>query len=228
MEDDRTARRRSPLRGAGALLLAALAGALALAGFLRLAAFLSPNEPVGHGVFVVEGWMDPDELRRAAELFRRGRYQALVVTGGPVREPPPVPPSYAERAAATMRELGIVEPRLVVLPTSSNALGRTYRSASAVRAWLDSSGLGETAVDLASHGFHAQRSRTLYRLALGGRVEVGVLSVPPDEYDPARWWESHEGWKDLLVEGVGYAWMRCCFRPDPPAEPAGGAPAAGR
>lgn len=228
MDGDGIPRRRSPLRGAAAILLAALAGGLALAGLLRLATFLAPTEPVGHGVLVVEGWMCHGELRHAAELYRSGRYQAVVVTGGPVREPPLAPPTYAERAAAAMRELGIVEPLLVVLPTSSDAFGRTYRSATAVRAWLDASGLSATAVDLASHGFHAQRSRALYRLALGERVQVGVVAVPPDEYAPARWWETSAGWKDLLLEGAGYAWMRCCFRPDPPAAPADGAPAAGR
>jgi len=165
---------------------------------------------------VVEGWMDGDELRRAADTYRRGRYEELVVTGGPILDAPRNcgPRTYAERAAAEMRELGIVEPALVVMPSSATERDRTYRSALEVRRWLESLQRPASAVELASHGPHARRSRALYRLALGEGVEVGVLSVLPSEYDLTHWWRSSEGVKDMLAEATGYAWMLCCFHPD--------------
>lgn len=202
---------------AGVLVLAALFGLAALLLLRLLPLFLAPDAPVRRGVLVVEGWMDRDELRHAAEIYWQGRYDALVVTGGPIQDAPENcgPRTYAERAGERMRELGIVEPALAVVPTPATARDRTYHTAVAVRRWLEARQRPVSAVDLASHGPHGRRSRGIYRRTLGDGVEVGVISVEPSEYVLSRWWQSSEGVKDVLAEATGYAWMLCCFRPDP-------------
>lgn len=200
---------------AGSLLLAGLlAGGIWLV--LRgLPGFLAPNRPVGHGVLVVEGWVPREALHLAVETYRRGGYQRLVVGGGPVDDAlwSCGAGTYAERAAAEMRLLGVTEPSLVVVPALETDQDRTYHSAVAIRQWAESSGQSVTALDVFSHGPHARRSRALYRRAFGEGVEVGVRSAPPSRYDLTHWWRSSEGAKDVLGETVGYAWMLCCFHP---------------
>jgi len=73
--------------------------------------------------------------------------------------------------------------------------------------------------DVYSVGVHTRRSRTIYRLALGGDVEVGALAARPVDYDDERWWASSTGAKKTLNEVVSLAWTACCFWPEPPAAP---------
>lgn len=201
----------------GGLLLVSLFGVTLLLSLRALAFFLAQNAPVGHGILVVEGWLSVDELRLAAETFRQGSYGALVVSGGPVADPLCEGRfgSYAERAAAKMRDLGISEPLLVVAPAPASAQERTYRSAVSVRQSLETSGRSVKALDVFSRGPHARRSGLLYRVAFGDGVEVGVRAAPPSEYPLSRWWRSSAGVKDIIGESIAYAWTLCCFDPGP-------------
>jgi hypothetical protein len=199
----------------GALLIAGLAAGGAWLALRALPGFLAPDQPLGRGTLVVEGWVPREALHLAAQTFRRGGYDRLVVSGGPVDD---VlwncgAGTYAERAAAEMRLLGIVEPSLVVAPAPETDQDRTYRSAVAVRQWFESLGQAPKAIDVFSHGPHARRSRALYRQAFGEGVEVGVRAAPSARYDLSHWWRTSEGAKDVLSEAAGYAWMLCCFHP---------------
>ena len=63
---------------------------LLAAGFFfwrHIYGFLAPNEPApGARVLVVEGWMPRAELDQAVKIFRRGKYDRVVTTGGPIEE----------------------------------------------------------------------------------------------------------------------------------------------
>ncbi len=210
-------RRNVPVpTAAGMLLLLALAALAALAVGRALPGFLAVSAPEGRGLLVVEGWMTRDALRFAAERFRGGAYDALVVTGGPLEGPEcgGDGPTYADRAAAELRRQGLVEPTLAVVPAPASAQDRTYRSAVSVRRWLEATGRRFVAVDVLSQGPHARRSRALFRMALGDGVPVGSISAPTG-YDVTRWWRHSTGVKEVLGEAVGYAWASCCFRPGP-------------
>lgn len=217
MRMPRFLRRRSMLvpTWAGVLLLAAVLAGAAFWARERLPQFLAPNEPVGHGVLVVEGWQERDSLQLAASTFRRGGYDAMVVTGGPTTDPAWEGgfPTYAERAASEIRRLGVVEPELIVVPTPPSAQDRTYHSAVSVRRWMEASGRRISALDVFSVGTHSRRSRALYRMAFGEGVEVGVRSASPSKYDLESWWQSSEGAKDVLGESLAYGWVACCFHP---------------
>ncbi len=201
----------------GALLVLALVVGIAFFALRALPSFLAPNEPLGHGILVVEGWIPREALHLAAETFWRGGYERLVVSGGPVEEVlwSCDARTYAERAAAEMRLLGIVEPALVVVPAPASAQDRTYRSAVSVRQWIESSGRAVTALDVFTRGPHARRTRALYRMAFGDGVEVGVRSVSPSHYDLAHWWRRSDSAREVLTESIGYAWTLCCFHPGP-------------
>lgn len=199
----------------GALLLAALVALAALLAANGLPSFLAPNQPLGRGVLVVEGWVSRDALRLAAEEYRRGRYDTLVVSGGPVQDPAWSGGfrTYAERAADELRRLGIAESELAVVPAPATEQERTYLGAVSVRQWIASSGKAVAALDVFTQGPHARRSRALYRVALGNGIEVGVRSAPPRDYDLRGWWRSSAGARDVVGEGIAYLWTVCCFRP---------------
>jgi hypothetical protein len=201
----------------GLILVTALLMGAAFWARQEIAMFLAPNRPVGHGLLVVEGWQDRGSLRAAASAFRHGSYDAVVVTGGPTTDPAWEGgfATYAERAASELRGLGIAEPELVVVPAPASAQDRTYLSAVSVRQWLDGSGRPISALDVFSVGPHSRRSQALYRMAFGERVEVGVRSASPSNYELGRWWQSSEGTKDVLGESLAYGWVLCCFHPRP-------------
>lgn len=211
-------RRRSvPVPTAFGLLVLLLAFALVLAlAVWRLPRFLEASAPGGRGLLVVEGWMSREGMRFAAERFRAGGYELMVVAGGPLDGPEcgGVGPTYADRAAAEMRRLGIVEPSLAVVPAPASAQDRTYRSAVSVRQWLERTGRRVESLDVLSQGPHTRRSRALYQLALGDGIRVGSIAAPTD-YPLEGWWRHSTGAKEVLTEAIGYTWAVCCFRPGP-------------
>jgi hypothetical protein len=202
---------------AGALVLAFFLTALATLAVRALPGFLAADEPRGRGLLVVEGWITQAAVRRAAETFRGGGYEAIVASGGPIEDPTwhGGYRTYAERVGAELRRLGIGEPALAVVPAPASAQERTYRSAVAVRQWIEATGRRVTDVDVFSQGPHSRRSRVLYRMALGPGVAVGSLSAPPTEYTMKGWWQRSAGVKEVLGESLSYAWTVLWFRPGP-------------
>ena len=209
----------------GWLLLLAV---IALAGIALARAandLLAPNEPArgpegdGARTLVVEGWLDQDELAQAVAAFRRGRYERVLTTGGPIETWSDAGGrrSYALRAAEYLRTHGLAnDVPLIALPAPASQQDRTYLSAVMVRDWAQRAGVALEAIDLVSAGVHARRSRLLYRMVLGENVEVGVFAVRPTQVDAEHWWTSSAGAKSTLGETLSLGWTKCCFWPAPP------------
>ncbi len=207
------------------LLLVAL-GAVILVGAARLGpAWMAPNAPAlgadgsGARTLVVEGWLSEVELDQALATARRGRYERILTTGGPIDAWAGVRnwSTFAARAAdyiGTHAAPG--DPPVIALPAPASTQDRTFLSAAMVRSWARRTGTALPAIDLYSAGVHARRTRMLYRMALGPTVEVGVLSARPQEYDAAHWWESSAGAKTVIGEALSLAWTVCCFWPPAP------------
>jgi hypothetical protein len=74
----------------GALLMLFGFAATITLGARQLGSFLSLQEPAlerggrAARTLVVEGWLEGQELDRAAELFAGGGYERLITTGGPI------------------------------------------------------------------------------------------------------------------------------------------------
>ncbi len=199
----------------GALVLGAVVGGVALLGLRQLGSFLAPTDPVGRGVLVVEGWLPAEAFPLAADAAARGAYDAVVVSGGPIEDPlcSGAFATYADRGAAMLRQLGLTAPLLAVAPAPASAQDRTYRSAISVRQWAEAAQRPVTALDVFSHGAHARRTRMLYRMAFGEGVQVGVIAAEPSKYELLRWWAESGATKDVLGEGIAFAWTLCCFHP---------------
>ena len=58
-------------------------------------------------------------------------------------------------------------------------------------------------------GPHARRTWLVYHKVFGAPVPVGVIPYVSQDYDPARWWTSSEGVKDVFAEGLGWVYERC-------------------
>jgi hypothetical protein len=200
---------------AGWVLLVGIALATAAVAARALPRWLAVNAPVGRGVLVVEGWLPQRALDQAAEAARRGAYDAIVVTGGPIRDQAWGGgfATFAERGGAYLRGLDLGGRPLLVVPAPPSHRERTWESALALRRLLDATQRRVDSADVFTYGPHARRSRDLFQRALGDGVRVGSLAVEPDDYDLVAWWRRSEGARDMLSEAVGYGWMLCCFRP---------------
>lgn len=88
---------------------------------------------------------------------------------------------------------------------------RTYHSALAVNQWLAQHGVSVRFINVATLGPHARRSRLLYEKAFGKDVQVGVIGLQDRKYDPNHWWQSSEGVREVLGEGIAYIYARFFF-----------------
>jgi hypothetical protein len=202
---------------AGWLVLLAVVAASAFASLRLLFPLLAPTEPLGGDLLVVEGWGGGAVFDEAVARFRRGGYRQIVTTGGPIEDDSPyaAEETWATHAADELRERGIDAASIAVVPAPASARERTYLSAVTLRERLAQQGESVARFDVVTRGPHGRRSRHLFQHAFGNGVEVGVVSVPSSEYDPAQWWASSEGTRSVVTEALGMAWTLCCFDPGP-------------
>ena len=200
---------------AGFLFLTLVGCATVLLLVYTVPIFLALNSPIKHGLLVVEGWGSAESLRVAADTFKIGDYDAIVVSGGPIDDVFNCCgfKTYAERSAYVLKQLGIADAVVIIAPAPASAQDRTYRSAVSVRLRLEELGLKVTSLDVFSSGPHARRSRYLYQMAFGPHVEVGAIAAAPSGYDSSHWWRSSAGVKEILAEVLAYIWTLWFFDP---------------
>jgi hypothetical protein len=46
--------------------------------------------------------------------------------------------------------------------------------------------------------------------------EIGIIAGTPPEYDPAAWWRTSAGARDVIGEAIGFVWAKLFFRPGAP------------
>ena len=200
----------------GWLALVGLAGAAAVSAVFLAYPFLAPQAPLpGARVLVVEGWLSSSEFAQAADAYRRGRYDRVFTTGGPIDRFPELlgASNYADFAATYLVRNGLAGVEVVPVPAPASAQDRSFLSAVTLREWMARRGMGVASLDVFTSGAHARRSRMLYRMAFGPAVGIGVIAARPAEYDPERWWRTSVGAKAVLGESIGLAWTACCFHP---------------
>ena len=203
----------------GWLLLLGVTTAASWAAASLVYPFLAVTELApGARTLVVEGWLDATELEDVAPFLRGHRYERVLVTGGPVLAWADTQTlvSSAERGAVYLRHHGVDALPVIAVPAPASAQDRTFLSAVMVREWAAREHMPLDAIDVFSAGAHARRTRTVYRLALGARTEVGIVATPSHEFDAEHWWRSSAAAKTVLGETIGLAWTTCCFWPPAP------------
>lgn len=175
--------------------------------------FLAVTSRVNGELLIIEGWIPTYTLNQAASEFARGHYQRVLVVR-PVYETGDKYESgrySGDYIAATLVQCGVPRDSVDTLFCSVVEKDRTYHSALAVKHWLEQKGIAAKSIDVATLGPHARRSRLLYEKAFGKDAKVGVIALEDREYEPAHWWRSSEGVREVLGEGIAYIYARFFF-----------------
>jgi uncharacterized SAM-binding protein YcdF (DUF218 family) len=173
--------------------------------------FLALSDLCEADVLVIEGWLPDYAIEQGADLFRRGQYQRIYVTGSPLEKATHLAgfDTYAASGAAVLVGCGISADVIVPVPSTERYRNRTYATALALRDHCAATGIELRSINLVTLGAHARRSRLCFRRALGRGVQVGVIAVPSRDYDSRRWWRYSQGVKAVGSEllALGYAWV---------------------
>ncbi|MEO0406301.1 MAG: YdcF family protein [Cyanobacteria bacterium P01_A01_bin.135] len=187
-----------------AMLLCGIATAAMIA--VDVYPLLAPNRPTQNAeLLIVEGWLPDYALEMIATEFREGGYQLIVAMGSPLLHAGHLTrySTFADLSAATLVSLGIDASKILLLPHDAIALRRTASAAQALKAGLQQAGITPTAANLCSLGPHTRRSWELFQAALP-TIQLGVLALPPRDYDASRWWRTSSGARSVVGEMIAY------------------------
>ena len=204
----------------GRLILALLGFSTAVLLLLNVQPFLAETHRVNTNVLVVEGWIHEYAIRAAVEEFRRGSYQRVFTTGGPVTGIGHYVNDYQTSAsvgADLLKNAGVPPEFVQMVPSRVMDRDRTYGSAVALREWLHEHNMPVHSINVLTEDSHARRTRLLFKKALGKNLTVGIIAVPNTDYDARRWWRYSEGVKDVGSEAFAYIYARFFFYPSEPS-----------
>lgn len=172
--------------------------------------FLAPNFPIKADILVVEGWIEDYAIKSAMQEFQRGGYQKLITTGTPLEQGFYLSEykTTAELAAATLIALGFPPDQLVAVPAPKVVRNRTAASAIALNEWISQSNLKIKSINLYSSDVHARRSWLMFKQALAPKIQVGVISLDSDSYNPTQWWIYSAGVRSIISETIAYLYAR--------------------
>ena len=154
-------------------------------------------------------------LQQAAALCKTGAYPRIFATGCTVVNEWGVPPgtTYAELGARRLLSLGLSGAQLQAVPSRVQRKDRTYYSALALKEWCSTNHLAPKSFDVLTLGPHARRTRLLFQKAFGNKVKIGIIAVDDQDYEPARWWTSSQGVREVVGESIAYLYARLFFHP---------------
>jgi len=182
-------------------------------GMLRgLYPFLRDDNGGAGEVLVVEGWISTRRVERATETFWDGNHQGLVVVRNVTEGNKWESGRYnADYIAADLVRHGVPQEAVHVLFVPVVRWDRTYSCAVAVREWLAENDLTVNSLDIATLAAHTRRSRLLYSKAFGRGTRVGAIALEDPSFDPARWWRTSEGIREVPFETLAYLCVRFFF-----------------
>jgi uncharacterized SAM-binding protein YcdF (DUF218 family) len=184
--------------------------------------FLAVTHRVNAHALVVEGWIHEYAIQEAVEEFRKGSYQRVFATGGPVEGTGGYINYYHTNAhigADLLKKYGIPYESLQMVPSRVMDRDRTYGSAVALRNWFRDHNMAVPGINIVTEDLHARRTRLLFQKAFGKDVQIGVIAVANVDYPANRWWHYSEGLKDVGSEFVAYLYARLLFFPPEPPDP---------
>jgi hypothetical protein len=162
-------------------------------------------------VLVVETWVADNSMEEIAEMLNAAGspYQSVWLTG-----PVFLHGSYAyekfktysEMGAVTLETLGVLPEKIRVVPAEKHQRHRTHGAARLLR---DEFSKGEgvpASFDLATVDVHARRSRAVYRKVFGDEAEIGVIALPPPDFDPEDWYKTSAGFKGTIFEIIALSY----------------------
>ncbi|MEH2137310.1 ElyC/SanA/YdcF family protein [Nostoc sp.] len=173
--------------------------------------FLAVTSPIKSAeILVVEGWLPDYAIQQALTEFKNGSYRLVITTGGSIEKGNYLSEykNFAEVSAATFEKLGLESEKVVAVPTPMVIKDRSYASAAEFDRWLSNSNLKLQSINLFSLDVHTRRSWLLFRKLLSPKVKVGAIAAETQDYDPSKWWDSSQGVRTIIDEGVAYIYAR--------------------
>ena len=154
-------------------------------------------------------------IQEAVEEFRKGLYEQVFATGGPVEGSGGYINDYHTNTsigADLLKKYGIPDESLQMVPSRIMDRDRTYGSAVALRK------------SFREHDMHIRRlmwqrkrpfatRRLFFSKALGPGISVGVIAVPNPDYDARCWWRYSDGVREWVGESIAYIYARFFFYP---------------
>ena len=223
-----TVRERRGLTLLGWGMLSGALVALIILFTLTIYPFLALTRPAQGEVLVVEGWLPDYVLEKVRDRFQDGNYRLLVTSGG---ELPAVPvvicklietcrdghlfryKTWAQLAAATLTAHSVPVEKIITAPAPSVLKDRTYAAALEVKKQLTEKGLLPGSLDVVSFGPHSRRTWMMYQIIFSPETQVGIYSIKPRDYNPARWWGSSAGVRAIIGETIAYLYAWLIFNP---------------
>jgi len=180
----------------------------------NLAYYLAQQQSIKSPILIVEGWISELALNEVIKHYKTEDYKIIITTGGMIKKRNrKTYKTYAELAAAYLRNNGLSNANIKILPTPGAVQHRTYLSAVTVRNWLQQHGKAKQ-INLYSQGVHARRTKALYEMVFGDQYKIGINAAKTTEYKLDSWWKSSIGAKSVITEIMGLIWMKCCFYPE--------------
>jgi Ni,Fe-hydrogenase III small subunit len=189
--------------------------ALLWSGLSQVHDFFAMNQPLQNpDLLIVEGWITDENTKDALEEFRsKPSYKTIVTTGTQLPRGYYLSEykTFADLSRASLLKMGMPASQVIAVPAPGVPRDRSYTAAVALSQWLKIQDLGYPikGANLLSESVHSRRSWMLFKKAIAGQLELGVLSVPTAEYDGKNWWKQSEGFKRVLFESI--AWVYVTF-----------------
>lgn len=211
-----TKKERWGLTWTGRLIILAALMILGSVYFRGIYSFLAQNKPLDSTVMVVEGFIPDYALAESMNIFNSGDYALMIITGK-IRIKGSQLDQYENDgwySAATLEKLGFDKDKIRVVSLEKDIRkDRTFASASAVKDWMSKNLPGTSSVNLVTIGCHARRSRLLFEKAFDGNMQVGIIAIQNQLYNPDRWWKSSSGFREVTEETITWLYALFFFRP---------------
>ncbi len=181
--------------------------------------FLATTHRVDADILVVEGWVHEYAIQAAVDEFRSGSYRRVFTTGGPVEGTGGYTNDYntsASVGADLLKQNGLANGSVQMVPSRVMDRDRTYASAVALRHWFHEHNMLVSGIDVVTEDLHARRTRLLFQKAFGKQVQVGIIAVPHPDYPANRWWRYSGGVREVIGESIAYIYVRFFFYPSEP------------
>ena len=177
--------------------------------------FLSKNNPIATEILVVEGFIPDYAIEACMQVFQNGNYKTLIITGKKRLKGAhlDIYENDGEFSAATLEKLGFDRSKITIVAIDQDIQrDRTYTTAVALRNWmLEHHSM--SSFNLATLDSHARRSQLLFQKAFKDQNQIGIIALENQSYDPDRWWQSSNGFREVTKECIAWVYARFFFNP---------------
>ena len=169
--------------------------------------WLAVVDPVDKAPYViVEGWVPDYVLEEAVDYTKGVPVKRIFTTGVPMESGTFLSEyqNYSHLCAETLAKMGVNKQLICEAPSVAVRTERTRAMATALKAILNGENIpaADRRINLFTIGTHGRRSRRIFQDVLGTEWKVGVISVPSQAYDPAKWYRQSAGAKTVIDELV--------------------------